>query len=245
MINCRRPSNRSSRLTLPLGPSNSYFFFTASHGIRRRSAASASRARVNSFSFTSSCWRAASHSCADTILERFISLASVSRSISFSFILFLPGLVGLFLSVKFIQNERGQPSAGSRACGRQRHVCYTYRTHGLRFFLSSPCSFFLNKRLGDRASLPKICDIPLPIPRPAASASLPISIDGHDHSAGVEAAPLSRALANVSKPPAATSHADGPDRSRSDRRGRDGRGFAGGSGRPARQRCDSSLSVNI
>jgi len=34
-------------------------FSTASHGIRRRSAASASRARVSSFSFTSSCWCAA------------------------------------------------------------------------------------------------------------------------------------------------------------------------------------------
>src|SRR6266853_6962181 len=67
MINCRRPSNKSSRLTLPLGPSNSYFFSTAIHGIRRRSADNASRARVNSFSLTSSCWRAASHSCADTI----------------------------------------------------------------------------------------------------------------------------------------------------------------------------------
>src|SRR6267378_1109052 len=99
-MSCRRPSNRSSRLALPLGPSNSYSFSTASHGIRRRSAASASRARVNSFSFTSSCWRAASHSCGDTILERFISLASVSRSISFSFILFSSGLVCFF----FLQN---------------------------------------------------------------------------------------------------------------------------------------------
>src|SRR5262245_62641164 len=67
MINCRRPSNRSSRLALPSGPTNSYFFSTASHGIRRRSAASASRERVKAFSFTRSCWRAASHSCCDTI----------------------------------------------------------------------------------------------------------------------------------------------------------------------------------
>src|SRR5215469_8561326 len=66
MINCRRPSNRSSRLTLPRGPSNSYAFSTAIHGIRRRSAASASRARISAFSFTSICWRAASQSCGDT-----------------------------------------------------------------------------------------------------------------------------------------------------------------------------------
>ena len=42
-------------------------FSTASHGIRRRSAAIASRARVSSFSFTSSRWRAASHSAGVTI----------------------------------------------------------------------------------------------------------------------------------------------------------------------------------
>src|SRR4030095_11046067 len=65
-ISCRRLSKRSSRLALPLGPSNLYSFSTAIHGIRRRSAASASRARVNSFSFTRSFWRAVSHSFADT-----------------------------------------------------------------------------------------------------------------------------------------------------------------------------------
>src|SRR5579863_8254128 len=59
--------NNSSRPTLPLGPSNAYFLSTASQGIRRRSAASASRQRVKAFSFTRSCWRAASHSCGDTI----------------------------------------------------------------------------------------------------------------------------------------------------------------------------------
>src|SRR5437879_10369091 len=73
----RRPSNRSSRLALPSGPSNTYSFSTASHGIRRRSAASASRARVNSFSFTSSCWRAASHSCGETIGGSVLSLSFV------------------------------------------------------------------------------------------------------------------------------------------------------------------------
>src|SRR5215217_1819996 len=52
---------------MPSGPSNWYALSTASHGIRRRSAASASRARVSSFSFTSSSWRAASHASGDTI----------------------------------------------------------------------------------------------------------------------------------------------------------------------------------
>ena len=45
------------------GPRSAYSFSTAIRGIRRRSAASASRARVSSFSLTSSSSRAASHSC--------------------------------------------------------------------------------------------------------------------------------------------------------------------------------------
>ena len=67
MISWRRSSNRSSRLTRPLGPSKAYSFSTGSHGIRRRCAASASRARVTSFSCTSSRSRAVSHSCGVTI----------------------------------------------------------------------------------------------------------------------------------------------------------------------------------
>ena len=55
------------RLALPSGPTNSYVFPTVIHGILRRSAASASRARNTAFSFARSCSRAASHSCRDTI----------------------------------------------------------------------------------------------------------------------------------------------------------------------------------
>src|SRR5215467_14274219 len=87
MISCRRPSNRSSRLTLPLGPSNLYFFSTAIHGIRRRSAASASRARVKDFSFTRSCWRAASQSCRGTIRGVFIPRCSLRCCMSFALFL--------------------------------------------------------------------------------------------------------------------------------------------------------------
>src|SRR5215218_4849814 len=57
----------SSRLTRPPGPSNQYSLSTAIHGIRRRSAASASRARVSSFSLTSSASRALRQSCDETI----------------------------------------------------------------------------------------------------------------------------------------------------------------------------------
>lgn len=42
-INCLRPSNRSIRLTLPLGPSNTHFFSTAVHGSRRHFVARASQ----------------------------------------------------------------------------------------------------------------------------------------------------------------------------------------------------------
>src|SRR5262245_63968712 len=69
---------------MPLDPSNLYSFSTASHGIRRRLAANASRARVNSFSFTRSFCRAASHSFGDTTFGVFISDVSVCAVI-FSF----------------------------------------------------------------------------------------------------------------------------------------------------------------
>src|SRR5205823_955589 len=144
-------------LALPLGPSNSYAFSTASHGIRRRSAASASRARVNSFSFTSSRCRAASHSCGDTILGRFILLASVSRSISFNFILFSSGLLSL-LFLKFVQGERYYSAARCRASGSQCHACYTRRAHLLRrSFLSRPfVCFFQILRQAIERSLPEL-----------------------------------------------------------------------------------------
>src|ERR1700720_827348 len=97
MINCLRPSNRSSRLTLPLGPSNSYFLSTTIHGMRRRSAASASRERVKAFSFTSICWRAASHSCCDTIGGVFIARCP------FGFSLFLSLLVAISFLLCFLK----------------------------------------------------------------------------------------------------------------------------------------------
>src|SRR5580693_4031748 len=70
---------------MPLGPSNAYFLSTASQGIRRRSAASASRERVKAFSFTRSCWRAASQSCCDTIGGFFIVRWPLPCSLSFAF----------------------------------------------------------------------------------------------------------------------------------------------------------------
>src|SRR5260221_10142047 len=66
MFTRRTPSHASS-VAVPVGPSNAYACSTAIHGIRRRSAASASWARIWAFSLTSSCWRAASHACGETI----------------------------------------------------------------------------------------------------------------------------------------------------------------------------------
>src|SRR5215210_2445944 len=62
----------SSRLTRPAGASNQYSLSTSIHGIRRRSAASASRARVSSFSLTRSASRALRQSCGETIGGVFI-----------------------------------------------------------------------------------------------------------------------------------------------------------------------------
>src|ERR1700722_8629080 len=124
--NCGRPSNKSGRLTLPLGPSNSYFLSTASQGIRRRAAAMASRARVNSFSLTSSCWRAASHSCDDTTGGVFMFL--VSMSLSFLVVVAVVGL--LLLPAEPAYKQRSD--AARRCCARRNpgHGCHTHWAHG-------------------------------------------------------------------------------------------------------------------
>src|SRR6516162_8615575 len=129
MINWRRPSNKSSRFTLPLGPSNSYFFSIAIHGIRRRSAASASRDRVKAFSFTRSCWRAASHSCCDTIGGVFIGRCPFPCSISLSLpvaILFLLCFLKQTETIraeKFSELSDTHRQNSSRGSGSGHHCC--------------------------------------------------------------------------------------------------------------------------
>ena len=61
----RRPSKRSSSVASPLRALEDVGFSISDHGQRRRSALSASRRRVSSFSRASSCLRAASHSSRD------------------------------------------------------------------------------------------------------------------------------------------------------------------------------------
>src|SRR5216684_1925038 len=130
MINCRRPSNRSSRLTLPFGPSNSYFFSTTIHGMRRRSAASASRERVKAFSFTSICWRAASHSCCDTIGGVFIARypfpcsLSLSLLVAISFLLFFLKQTETTHSDKVSELADAQCQNSSRGSGSGDQYCW-------------------------------------------------------------------------------------------------------------------------
>ena len=78
MTSCGRPSNRSSRPTVPSGPSKVYGLSIRTIGSRRRSALSRSRARVTAFSFASNSLRAASHSSRDTTSGRF-PIAVISR----------------------------------------------------------------------------------------------------------------------------------------------------------------------
>src|SRR6266513_3989840 len=155
-MSCRRPSNRSSRLALPLGPSKLYSFSTATHGIRRRSAANASRAWVNSFSFTSSCWCAASHSFGETILGWFTWFFFLSTSLVF--ILVVLCLYLFAAPVKTPKHELDHPSAGCRAGGHNGNVsdaCGTHLVFSLYFvFLFSDGRFSFSKYSAKRSSDP-------------------------------------------------------------------------------------------
>src|SRR5450631_23270 len=113
----------SSRLALPFGPSNSYFFSTASHGIRRRSAASASRERVKAFSFTRSCWRAASHSCGDTIGGVFIARCPFRCSISLSLLIAISFLLDFLKQTETTRSEKAFEFADARGQNSSRQSC--------------------------------------------------------------------------------------------------------------------------
>src|ERR1700675_40318 len=138
MISCRRPSNKSSRLTLPLGPSNLYFLSTASHGIRRRSAASASRERVKAFSFTRSRWCAASHSCCDTIGGVFIARCAFPCSLPLSLLVAILFLLCFLKQTETIRSENFSELADAHrqnsSCGsgsgahycRARDACWAH-----------------------------------------------------------------------------------------------------------------------
>src|SRR5215469_13361355 len=152
MISCLRPSNKSSRLTLPLGPSNSYFFSTAIHGIRRRSAANASRERVKAFSFTRSCWRAASHSCGDTSGGVFVGRCPFPTSLLLSLlvaILFLlcPQSEKITKRAETIRSKEFSELAdahrqnSSRGSGSGHHCCCACDAYWAHYV--PPLNFFL------------------------------------------------------------------------------------------------------
>src|ERR1700729_4245768 len=138
MINCLRPSNGSSRLTLPLSPSNLYLFSTACHGMRRRSAASASRERVKAFSFKRSCCRAVSHSCGDTTGGVFIPRCVFRCSTSIFFpvaILVLLDFVKMTEIIypekisEFADTHRQNSRCGCRSGSHDGRACDTCWTH--------------------------------------------------------------------------------------------------------------------
>src|SRR5258708_15893167 len=82
--------------------------------MRRRSAASASRERVKSFSFTRSCWRAASHSCCDTIGGVFIARCPFPCSLSLSLLVAILFLLFVLKQTETIRSENFSQLADAR-----------------------------------------------------------------------------------------------------------------------------------
>src|SRR5438046_3456384 len=91
---------------------------------------------------------------------------------------------------------------------RLLHTPDTFVTPLLSF--AGVCWFFLNIRPGDRAIPPKTCGIPRPIARPVSAVWLLTAFHERAHSVGGATILPSPARANVSKPPATTSHAVAP-----------------------------------
>src|SRR5205814_8865729 len=118
--------------------------------------ATASRAWLHSFSFTASCWRAASHYFSESILGSFI--CSFSFSISLVFILVVLCLIFFAAPVKIPKHERGNSSAGRRAGGNNGNVSDASGTHvvfSLYFvFLFSDGRFSFSKYSARRSSDP-------------------------------------------------------------------------------------------
>src|SRR5438045_1871445 len=71
--------------------------------------------------------------------------------------------------------------------------------------------FSPNKRPGDRAIPPRICDIPRPTAPPVSAARPAIAFHERARNAGVAAIPPFPARAGVLIPPATTSRVVGPD----------------------------------
>src|SRR6266446_6277162 len=125
-----------------------------------------------------------------------------------------------------------------------RHTRDTLRPISLPLLTVVWLSFPSTRRV-DRMILPKTCDTPPPTALLALAAWLPIAFRAHARNAGVGVARPSPAPANVSRPPATTSHAVSPDASRTYRHVRDAPGCGAGSDQPALRTCDSEPPANI
>src|ERR1700676_288030 len=106
-INWLRPSNRSAKVSLPPGPSNTYLFSTRSQGNSRRCRLISSRSRVNSFSLLNSSLRAATH-CAGDVTFGFSNLLVTEVAIVVSPLFF------------FLKSKRSHAISGPKTSYHQR-----------------------------------------------------------------------------------------------------------------------------
>src|SRR2546430_17722110 len=104
---------------------------------------------------------------------------------------------------------------------------------------------FLSIRPTDRAIPARTCDTPPPTGRPAGAVWHRVAFREPGHGACAEAARLSPARANVSRPRGATWHEASPNASHTYRPARDGPEFADEWDRPGRRTCDSTFWKNI
>src|SRR5215813_14136464 len=120
MMSCRWRPKRSRSVACPFRLSNTYSCSTLTIGRRRRSALSASRCRLHSFSLISSCLRASSHSVLDTTIGQ--SITTLRLLFCRSFCVSSPE--------QSVDSERGQTATGTNTRGNECHACHTSRTHG-------------------------------------------------------------------------------------------------------------------
>src|SRR5437879_3798277 len=115
-------SKMSASVSLPLGPSKTYFFSTTSHGNSRLCRLNSSRSPVNSFSFLRNAVRALIHSSCETI-ECFVTLLPASLAI-----FFLQSIVNYYAS-QSILHLWGSPGeiGGEFFCDRSPSVFVTLR----------------------------------------------------------------------------------------------------------------------
>src|SRR5271155_3812925 len=110
----------------------------ACQGMRRRSAASASRERVKAFSFARSCWRGGSHSCGETICGVIIARCSLPFSLALCLLVAILFLLNFLMLAEIIRAEKfselgdaHRQNSSRRSCagGHRCCTCDTCWTH--------------------------------------------------------------------------------------------------------------------